>query len=165
MSALVSLLHDNNESDDDELYYRTCINLLVISKLQVDDLLDTRKKTFELLRPSQSWIPLSAYRYWYSQNRRDNVVAIQQLFYDVNKIDSGNLSQLQLTDEQQHRLKKLVSKSRKGLKKLSETYSKDVQTTARIEYLYTESEKNGWEYYYRNKSEKEHKNKNSNNLY
>tara|TARA_A100001015_G_C15044888_1_gene742895 strand:- start:3559 stop:4044 length:486 start_codon:yes stop_codon:yes gene_type:complete len=149
MSALVSLLHENGE-DDDELYYQTCINLIVISKLQVDDLLDTRKKTFELLRPSQSWIPISVYRYWYSQNRRDNVVALQRLFFDVNKIDSGNLSQLRLTDEQQHRLKKLVSKSRKGLKKLSETYSKDVQTTARIEYLYTESEKNGWEYHYKN---------------
>ena len=151
MSALVSsALLNNEEADDDEIYYQTCINLIVLSKLQVDDLLDTRKKTFELLRPSQSWIPLGMYRYWYSQNRRDNVVALQQLFYDVNKIDTGKLHQLELSKEQKTRIKKLVSKSRKGLKKLSETYSKDVQTTARIEYLYTESEKNSWEYFCKN---------------
>ena len=151
MSALVTTsLLNNEEADEDEIYYQTCINLIVLSKLQVDDLLDTRKKTFELLRPSQSWIPLGMYRYWYSQNRRDNVVALQQLFYDVNKIDTGKLHQLVLSKEQKTRIKKLVSKSRKGLKKLSETYVKDVQTTARIEYLYTESEKNSWEYFCKN---------------
>tara|TARA_B100001094_G_scaffold17594_2_gene15182 strand:+ start:55590 stop:56069 length:480 start_codon:yes stop_codon:yes gene_type:complete len=150
MSSLVHsyITNDVDELDeDDEIYYQTCINLLVISKLQVDDLLDTRKKSFELLRPSQSWIPLSLYRYWFSQNRRDNVVALQRLFFNVNKIDSGQMQKLRLDNEQKVRLKKLVSKARKGLKKLQETYSKDVQTTARIHYLFEDSEKNTLEKY------------------
>ena len=44
MSALVSsALLNNEEADDDEIYYQTCINLIVLSKLQVDDLLDTER--------------------------------------------------------------------------------------------------------------------------
>lgn len=147
MSALIAQNNTDIEIDDeDEIYYQTCINLLVVSKLQVDDLLDTRKKTFELLRPSQSWIPLSVYRYWYSQNRRDNVVALQKLFYNVNKIDIGMFAKITLDHTQKLRLKKLVSRARKGLKKLCETYNKDVQTVARIHFLYEDAEKNTYEH-------------------
>ncbi len=157
MSALIAQNNTDIEIDDeDEIYYQTCINLLVVSKLQVDDLLDTRKKTFELLRPSQSWIPLSVYRYWYSQNRRDNVVALQKLFYNVNKIDSGMFANIKLDNTQKLRLKKLVSRARKGLKKLCQTYNKDVQTVARIHFLYEDAEKNTYEHVYKsNKLDKD----------
>ena len=114
-----TLVSNELKQNEDEIYYQACINLIAFSsKLQVGRSSETQeKKTFELLRPSRSWIPLGMYGYWYSQNRRDNVVALQQLFYDIVQIDTGQLHQLTLSKEQKTRVQKRCQKITKVQKR------------------------------------------------
>ena len=140
MSSLISF-DMGSESDpifdgcsEMELYFVCQVNLLVVARLQVDDLLNTSEKIYKIQRPSQDmFIPV--YRWWYGLSRHNTTTNLQRLYYHSHKLLQANT----LQSPQKNRLKKHLQRSLSGLRKLIETYRNDAATVARIKCLIEET--------------------------
>ena len=122
-----------------ELYFIVQVNLLVVARLQIDDLLDTSEKIYKIQRPSQAVLPLGIWRWWYGLSRTETTSNLQRLYFHTQQlIQSDNLKAVQKT-----RLRKHLSKSHQGVKKLIETYRNDAGVTARLRCLIEETTDTG----------------------
>ena len=140
MSSLISF-DTGSESDpvydgctEQELYFIVQVNLLVVARLQVDDLLDTSEKIYKVQRPSQDMF-IGVWRWWYGLSRHSTTMNLQRLYYHTQKL----LQAQPLKTPQKTRLKKHLQRSHSGLKKLIETYRSDAATVARIKCLMEET--------------------------
>ena len=118
-----------------ELYYIVQVNLLVVARLQIDDLLDTSEKIYKIQRPSQTMLPLGLWRWYYGLSRKDTTINLQRLYYHTQQLLQNDT----LKETQRHRLRKHLSKSHQGVKKLIETYRTDAGVTARLRCLIEET--------------------------
>jgi len=124
----------------EELYFAIQVNLIVLSKVQIDDHLDTSKRIFTIMRPSQykfASVQVPVIRWWYSMNRQNAIVSIQQLYYYTSTL----LENPKLAEDQKNRLKKHLVNSHAGIRHLMETYSQDPATQARLKCLIDETKK------------------------
>lgn len=119
---------------EQELYFIVQVNLLVVARLQVDDLLDTSQKIYKIQRPSQDTL-IGLYRWWYGLSRHSTIMNLQRLYYHSQKL----LQAKSLKTAQKIRLKKHIQRAAAGLKKLIETYRSDAATVARIKCLMEET--------------------------
>ena len=118
-----------------ELYFIVQVNLLVVARLQIDDLLDTSEKIYKIQRPSQTILPLGIWRWYYGLSRTETTANLQRLYFHTQQLlQSGSLK-----DAQRHRLQRHLSKSHQGVKKLIETYRNDAGVTARLRCLIEET--------------------------
>ena len=120
---------------EQELYFVCIVNLLVLSKMQVDDLLDTSEKIYKIQRPSQVILPLGMFRWWYGLSRTSTITNLQRLYYHSQKL----LRAESLKIPQKTRLRKHLQRSLNGLKKLVETYRSDLSTISRLKLLQEET--------------------------
>ena len=118
-----------------ELYFIVQVNLLVVARLQIDDLLDTSEKIYKIQRPSQTMLPLGVWRWYYGLSRKETTTNLQRLYFHTQQL----LQHETLKDAQKHRLQKHLSKSHQGVKKLIETYRNDAGVTARLRCLIEET--------------------------
>ena len=119
---------------EQELYFIVQVNLLVVARLQVDDLLDTSQKIYKIQRPSQDML-IGMYRWWYGLSRHSTIMNLQRLYYHSQKL----LQAQSLKTPQKNRLRKHIQRAGAGLKKLIETYRSDAATVARIKCLMEET--------------------------
>ena len=118
-----------------ELYFIVQVNLLVVARLQIDDLLDTSEKIYKIQRPSQTIFPLGIWRWYYGLSRVETMANLQRLYFHTQKL----LQSESLKAAQKDRLQKHLSKSHQGVKKLIETYRNDAGVTARLRCLIEET--------------------------
>lgn len=118
-----------------ELYFIVQVNLLVVARLQIDDLLDTSEKIYKIQRPSQTMLPLGIWRWYYGLSRKETTTNLQRLYFHTQQL----LQNETLKDAQKYRLQKHLSKSHQGVKKLIETYRNDAGVTARLRCLIEET--------------------------
>lgn len=118
-----------------ELYFVIQVNLLVIARLQIDDLLDTSEKIFKIQRPSQTILPLGMWRWYYGLSRTETTSNLQRLYYHTQQLLQNDT----LKEAQKLRLEKHLLKSHSGVKKLIETYRNDAGVTARLRCLIEET--------------------------
>ena len=64
-----------------ELYFIVSVNLLVVARLQIDDLLDTSEKIYKIQRPSQTVLPLGIWRWYYGLSRTETTANLQRLVF------------------------------------------------------------------------------------
>lgn len=124
-----------DSSTQQELYYVIQVNLLVIARLQIDDLLDTSEKIYKIQRPSQTILPLGMWRWYYGLSRKDTTSNLQRLYYHTQQLLQSDT----LKAAQKSRLEKHLLKSHSGVKKLIETYRNDAGVTARLRCLIEET--------------------------
>ena len=122
---------DKSGHDPEELFHITSVNLIVVTRLQVEDHLCVTKGMFTIQRPGTTWIPLSVQRWYYSQSRETTMTNIKTMYDNATWI----LKHMELTEKQTNRLKKLIRNSHKGIRKLQTTYIKDVNMVARLAAL------------------------------
>lgn len=118
-----------------ELYFIVQVNLLVVARLQIDDLLDTSEKIYKIQRPSQTMLPLGIWRWYYGLSRVETTSTLQRLYYHTQQLLQNDT----LKGAQKRRLQKHLSKSHQGVKKLIETYRNDAGVTARLRCLIEET--------------------------
>lgn len=120
---------------EQELYFIVQVNLLVVARLQVDDLLDTTEKIYKIQRPSQAILPLGLFRWYYGLSRNSAVSSLQRLFYHTQKLlQTGTLK-----EPQKKRLRKHLGRSHQGIRRLMETYRSDAAVQARLKTLIEET--------------------------
>jgi len=120
---------------EQELYFIIQVNLLVVGRLQVDDLLDTTEKIYKIQRPSQAILPLGIWRWYYGLSRTATITSLQRLcFHTQSLLQNGSLK-----DAQKKRLRRHLNKSHQGIRKLIETYRTDAATQARLKCLIEET--------------------------
>ena len=107
---------------DDEL----TVNLIVISKVQVNTKLYTSGIYLNLEQPS--YVPESVRR-WIRQDSRDETIK------KINRIVMRALEELRRDDVNNISYKHHLLEAKKGLLNLRETYSNCIQTVARIDTL------------------------------
>jgi len=107
---------------DDELI----VNLIVISKVQVNTKLYTSGIYLNLEQPS--YVPESVRR-WMRQDSRDETIK------KINRIVMRALEELRRDDINNNSYKYHLLEAKKGLLNLRETYSNCIQTVARIDTL------------------------------
>ena len=107
---------------DDELI----VNLIVISKVQVNTKLYTSGIYLNLEQPS--YVPESVRR-WMRQDSRDETIK------KINRIVVRALEELRRDDINNNSYKYHILEAKKGLLNLRETYSNCIQTVARIDTL------------------------------
>ena len=120
---------------EQELYFIIQVNLLVVARLQVDDLLDTAEKIYKIQRPSQAILPLGIWRWYYGLSRSATVTSLQRLYFHTQTL----LQSAVLKAAQKKRLRRHLSKSNQGISKLIETYQRDAATQARLKCLIEET--------------------------
>jgi hypothetical protein len=120
---------------EQELYFIVQVNLLVVGRLQVDDLLDTAEKIYKIQRPSQAILPLGLWRWYYGLSRTATITSLQRLCFHTQSL----LRSESLKAAQRKRLRKHLGKSHQGIRKLIETYRTDAATQARLKCLIEET--------------------------
>ena len=69
-----------------ELYFIVQVNLLVVARLQIDDLLDTSEKIYKIQRPSQTMLPLGIWRWYYGLSRKETTTNLQRLYFHTQQL-------------------------------------------------------------------------------
>ena len=122
--------------DPEELLHIVCVNLLTLAKVQAEDYLITTNDLFAIQRPSHYRIvPVGLFRFYYGFSRQTTIENIKQLYFSARHL----LEKVQLTSEEQKKVRELVWKSHRGLKKLQVTYVKDVAIYSELQILLDET--------------------------
>lgn len=124
--------------DPSQLLHIVCINLITLSKVETDDYLITNKDLFAVQRSSDyRMIPVGLFRFYYGFSRETTLQNLRQLYAGASHL----LSNVDLTKEEETKLRELVAKSHRGLKKLQVTYIKDTAVYSQIQVLIDETKR------------------------
>jgi len=124
--------------DPSQLLHIASVNLITLSKVETDDYLITNKDLFAVQRSSDyRMIPIGLFRFYYGFSRDLTLHNIKQLYAGVKHL----LLNVNLTNEEEHKLRELVAKSHRGLKKLQVTYIKDTSVYSQLQVVLDETKR------------------------